>query len=263
MGLVVRVYTPSTLSASRLHSTLVMPKAVKKPASKRSIHSPHSGTNTTGAAKSGTAIRGPRIGKASHLYTDDNPATTLHGTGFKDAATANKTIDLVSKRSLTYQFQTINTMFHRAKHHPRSQDNENMQAAMAVFRVWLDETYPAAKSSQRDFKPVLSRELVENFAPYVRRMDGIDTKWMEKYIETPKGKRLANTLMDDAQPEEADLERYRRDRLGELADKRQLGDGEEAFWIQGEEKNGLSEWHWRCVSLAWSPVGEARLKRFL
>lgn len=29
--------------------------------------------------------------KTSHLYTDDNPETTLHGTGFKDAATAHKT----------------------------------------------------------------------------------------------------------------------------------------------------------------------------
>lgn len=29
--------------------------------------------------------------KDSHLYTDDNPETSLQGTGFKDAATANKT----------------------------------------------------------------------------------------------------------------------------------------------------------------------------
>lgn len=29
--------------------------------------------------------------KQSHLYTDDNPETTLKGTGFKDAETANKT----------------------------------------------------------------------------------------------------------------------------------------------------------------------------
>lgn len=29
--------------------------------------------------------------KQSHLYTDDNPETTLHGTGFKDAATAENT----------------------------------------------------------------------------------------------------------------------------------------------------------------------------
>lgn len=29
--------------------------------------------------------------KDSHLYTDDNPETSLQGTGFKDAATADKT----------------------------------------------------------------------------------------------------------------------------------------------------------------------------
>lgn len=29
--------------------------------------------------------------KDSHLYTDDNPETSLQGTGFKDAATAHKT----------------------------------------------------------------------------------------------------------------------------------------------------------------------------
>ncbi|KAM0710300.1 hypothetical protein Q7P35_002662 [Cladosporium inversicolor] len=40
-------------------------------------------------------------GKKSHLYTDDNPSTTLHGTGFRDAETANNTISLISKRSLT------------------------------------------------------------------------------------------------------------------------------------------------------------------
>lgn len=37
--------------------------------------------------------------------TDDNPETTLKGTGFKDVETANKTIELVSKRSLTCKQQ--------------------------------------------------------------------------------------------------------------------------------------------------------------
>ena len=35
-------------------------------------------------------------GKNSHLYTDDNPSTTLHGTGFRDAETANNTLSLIS-----------------------------------------------------------------------------------------------------------------------------------------------------------------------
>lgn len=38
--------------------------------------------------------------KAGHLYTDDTPETTLHGTGFKDAATANKTSMLFCIASL-------------------------------------------------------------------------------------------------------------------------------------------------------------------
>ena len=56
--------------------------------------------------------------KASHLYTDDNPKTTIHGTGFKDKAAAERTLDLIGQRSLIYQYQTVNTMFNRAKHHP-------------------------------------------------------------------------------------------------------------------------------------------------
>lgn len=260
MYLVSRAYTLPRFLSTRLYSTANMPKAAKKAASKSSPHTPYDDRNTTDKVRPSPKAR---TGKASHLYTDDNPATTLHGTGFKDAATATKTIDLVAKRSLTYQFQTINTMFHRAKHHPRSEGNENMQAAMTVFRVWLEETYPAAKRAQREFKPVLSRELVERFASSVGRVKRIDTKWMEKYIALPKGKRLANTLMDDQQPGEADLERYRLDRLIELTDERQVEDGEEVFWLEGVEGNGLSEWHLRCVSLAWSPLGEARLEKIL
>jgi hypothetical protein len=95
-------------------------------------------------------------GKDSHLYTDDNPATTLHGTGFKDAATANNTLELISKRSLTYQFQTINTLFHRARNHPsvkKAKTSDGAPAgineALEIFKTWLDETYPAAKAALR------------------------------------------------------------------------------------------------------------------
>lgn len=45
-------------------------------------------------SKKGKEAKGPKKEKdpkQSHLYTDDNPETTLKGTGFKDAETANKT----------------------------------------------------------------------------------------------------------------------------------------------------------------------------
>lgn len=195
-----------------------------------------------------------RTGKDSHLYTDDNPATTLHGTGFKDAATARHTIELVQKRSLLYQFQTINTMYNRAKHHPHSSNNKDMQAAMAIFREWLDETYPAAKDAQIDFKPLLRRDVVEKYLPALKN-EGVVTKWAEMYIALPKGKRLANVLMDDEKPDEADMAKVRQDVLEELVSDRGdaglPGKNDDHMWNQHA---GISSWHLKLVAYGWSPV---------
>ena len=37
------------------------------------------------------------MGVPSRLFTDDTPATTVKGLGFKDAKTARKTIELTSQ----------------------------------------------------------------------------------------------------------------------------------------------------------------------
>lgn len=52
-----------------------------------------------------------KSGRDSHLYTDDNPKTTIHGTGFKDEEAARRTLKLIENRSLIYQFQTVNVRF--------------------------------------------------------------------------------------------------------------------------------------------------------
>ena len=72
---------------------------------------------------------------SKNLYTDDNPDYTLKGTGFKDKKTALKTLKLIKKRCLLYQFQVINTMYNRAKYHPHK--NEKMEDAMGIFKEWL------------------------------------------------------------------------------------------------------------------------------
>jgi len=212
--------------------------------------------------KSGTASKPPpstrktKDGKDSHLYTDDNPTTTLKGTGFKDAPTAENTISLVSKRSLLYQFQTINTMYHRANHHPHSGDNADMQAAMKIFRTWLDETYPRLRSEQTEF-PLLKKGVVELYLPRIRELAGklgIDSRWAEMYVELPKGKRLANVLMDETNPAEADLARVRQDVLegivegngGDIPEKDDPG-----LW--SADGKSLSEMHLKCIAYGFSP----------
>ena len=47
----------------------------------------------------------------SFLYTDENPATTIKGTGFKDKKTAERTILLTSQKGVRYkQYWTIRAM---------------------------------------------------------------------------------------------------------------------------------------------------------
>lgn len=201
--------------------------------------------------------------KASHLYTDDNPATTLAGTGFKDAETATNTLSLISRRSLTYQFQTVNTLYHRAKNHPvmkkgPTESNADMRAAIDIFKHWIEEAYPAAKADLRagGFKPLLSKGCVERFA--VRLEDGGGKTFSEVYVQLGRNKRLGNVLMDDSKPGEADWERKRYDALCALVPagkENSSGWSDDELWVDGKP----SKKHLEMIAWAWSPVPERKL----
>eukprot|EP00935_MAST-01C_sp_MAST-1C-sp1_P000457 g457.t1 len=84
-----------------------------------------------------------------HLYSNDHPEVTQSGTGFKDAATARRTLELVKQKPRNRQVWTVNAMYHRAKHHPNQ--TASMREAMAIFQTWLDE-YSKEKESQKSAK---------------------------------------------------------------------------------------------------------------
>ncbi|KAK5106083.1 hypothetical protein LTS08_000199 [Lithohypha guttulata] len=234
---------------------------------------PYSKTTSTNTTLTGSksktqtkASEKSRRGKDSHLYTDDNPSTTLKGTGFKDAATAKHTIELVARRSLLYQFQTINTMYHRAAHHPSSAKNANIQAAMEIFRHWLDSTYVEAKKAQRDF-PLLKKDVVEQYLPLLQdRVDelGIEVEWTEKYVDLPKGKRLANVLMDDTKPDKRDLAVVRQNFLDKLVGDKFDGaipdKKDSKLWIE-DGKREPSDLHLKLIGYGFSPASADQLSR--
>ena len=210
--------------------------------------------------------------KDSHLYTDDNPATTIHGTGFKDKATALKTLDLIKKRSLIYQFQTVNTMYNRAKHHPAMKkaapgaaSTKDMREAMDVFRNWLDVTYPAEKDALRagGFKPLLSKKAVEKYLSQIEKSSTItaDAKHFARvYAELPKGKKLGNVLVDNSKPMEHDWEARRYSALNSLVPKgKEEGEGEWKLSELWNDDRELSASHLELVAWAWSPVKESKL----
>lgn len=214
-------------------------------------------------------------GKDSHLYTDDNPSTTLHGTGFKDADTANNTISLMSKRSLTYQFQTINTLYHRARNHPsikkaKTSDDgpQGIKDALAIFKTWLDETYPAAKAALRvggGFKPLVSKSFVTKILPTLednKSKIGSDAlEFATLYASLPKNRRLGNVLINDEKPGEADWEVKRYEALASLVPENKeeaKGWDKAALW---DGDSGLTPEHMKLVAWAWSPVGDRGLAK--
>ena len=244
-----------------LAANIVMPKesARRSARSKAQRQSPSAhlpASNKTGVKSAPKQHYNTADPKASHLYTDNNPATTLHGTGFKDAATAEKTLELVSARSLTYQFQTVNTMFHRARNHPHSKGNKDIEAAMGVFRTWLDDTYPAAKAQRKDFKPVLKKDTVRKYIERISEDTGVDASFAKMYVDLPKGKRLANVLVDEQHPEQPDWARAREMKLQELAAEKGEKPDDGELW---EEDETPSTWHLSCIAWAWSPVSERKL----
>ena len=77
-------------------------------------------------------------GVPARLFTDENPATTIKGTGFRDHKMAERTILLTSQKGVRYkQFWTIKAMRERAAHHPHQ--SSGMRDAIAVFDKWLEE----------------------------------------------------------------------------------------------------------------------------
>ena len=204
-----------------LSSSIAMPKAPTKQRAKTARVSPTKPKGEYAKAIKDSKDSKTRDPKASHLYTDDNPSTTIHGTGFKDKATALQTLELISKRSLIYQFQTVNTLFNRAKHHPSmkrrrkdaaegSDSTEGIRAAMEVFENWINLTYPAEREKLRaggGFKPLLSKKCVEKYLERISSSKAVskDAKnFAQVYCSLGKGKRLGNVLVDDSKPKEPD-----------------------------------------------------------
>lgn len=97
-----------------------------------------------------------------NLYTDNNPETTLKGTGYKDKKKALETLKLISHRSIIYQKSVVTTMYYRAKNHPNK--TQDMMDAMNIFGKWLkDNKKTTIKYGYLDLKIV---KIYEKLAEY-------------------------------------------------------------------------------------------------
>ena len=87
--------------------------------------------------------KGQHKGSSSHsdLYTDEDPRGTIHGLGFKDAATANKGIAIITKakRTHAHKVQATLVMQQRAKQAIKTtKDPEKKANLRDAYKVWTD-----------------------------------------------------------------------------------------------------------------------------
>jgi len=143
------------------------------------------------------------------LYNDLHPNKSLKNTGFKNAKIAIKTIKLVSKRSLRYQFDVINTMYNRAKYHPhRTQD---MEEAMKIFNKWLNN-YPKLKTYEDGRYKFLSLEQIKKYEKIAKiyKINDIHKKFLEIYKDVDGLKnKLQYIPINEDKPDGKDYWSYR------------------------------------------------------
>jgi hypothetical protein len=97
--------------------------------------------------------------KKGQLFGDDNPETTVHGYGFANKSIASNTIKDLKNRDIDYQFQVVNTMYHRGnqviKRMKDIDKKKNILTALNIYKTWLDD-YKSNKRREKENKPYLS-----------------------------------------------------------------------------------------------------------
>ncbi len=105
--------------------------------------------------------RGDGHGPAQELFTDNDPATTIKGCGFRNAAVATRTIELALQPGARYKtYWTIRAMRERAARHPHL--NDSMRAAIAVFDAWLAQGNATELTTEEAAAERAQREVLAN-----------------------------------------------------------------------------------------------------
>ncbi|KAK8863328.1 hypothetical protein PGQ11_009563 [Apiospora arundinis] len=213
------------------------------------------------------------------------------GGGFKDAATARRTLALVAHRSLLYQQQAVRTYLVRAQAHPHAATSPGMAAAAAVFKDWQTSTLPFLQNQLRcrvgnssgGFRPLVPKDTLKSLRPWIessyrkiptQRSGGwkwnLDTAlpsedmgtmamgFLDFYVDELGARaKLGNAIIADSRggSREQDWERLRYEALNGLVDLgKETVEGwkTEELWMQ----DGVTpaQEHLKVLAWAWSPV---------
>ncbi|XP_069688596.1 uncharacterized protein Ude isoform X2 [Periplaneta americana] len=227
-----------------------MPKVKSE---KRSESEEKNGT-TNGEKKSGWS--------GGQLFGSETTETTFQGAGFKDKEKALETIQLLEGRDITFQFQIINSMYHRAKViHKRTKDPEkvkNLSEAIETFEKWIDDY--KSHSRAKENLTYLPLDVVEAFEPLAERykvtteVAGVDSSFLKIYHAAEgdlKKLRVAKVNPDDEKSITWDV--HRNKHLKPLVDRLKSDDGIALYRTEEKVKGLPTKEHVELVMWGYSP----------
>ena len=183
-------------------------------------------------------------GGNNRLYTDDNPKTTIKGTGYSDKKKALKTLKLISKRSIVYQKSVVITMLYRAKHHRNKTDN--MKEAIKVYERWITKN----KNKKRRYK-YLKLTTIKKYEGLAKKYGILEIPSVKKFYETYKKYKGNKRKMAFIPVDKSDPTGYDFDSMREIFLHTKLKKIKRLYYPNGKYKGLPTKWYLILIMFAY------------
>jgi len=183
-------------------------------------------------------------GGNNRLYTDDNPKTTIKGTGYSDKKKALKTLKLISKRSIVYQKSVVITMLYRAKHHRNKTDN--MKEAIKVYEQWLKKN----KNKKRRYE-YLKLSTIKKYEGLAKEYGILEIPSVKKFYETYKKYKGNKRKMAFIPVDKSDPTGYDFDSMREIFLHTKLKKIKRLYYPNGKYKGLPTKWYLILIMFAY------------
>jgi len=223
--------------------------------------------NTKTYTKKNSLIKKRTKKHPGHLFTDDNPESTVPNTGFANKEIVLKTLKDMEHRDIVYQFQVINTMYHRGlsvvKQTKDEGKKQDITEGLSLYKKWLSDY--KSRDRKKEMMPYLSLDVVnelEALAEYYdisRKARGLDTStksdkgFLQVYREVEGNEKMLRTIpIKSSVPDGITWDKYRNQYLTRRKSMIKIG-GYGMYHTSGELKGLPTKLHVNMIMWGYSP----------
>jgi hypothetical protein len=141
--------------------------------------------------------------KRGQLFSNNNPATTVHGYGFDTPAHVTQTLTDLNNRDIIYQFQVVNTLNERAKavlkRTPDPVKKKNISSSIVLLSKWLSSYRKQDRGTKENYpylpvQVVNKLELLAEYYNISRKARGLEKPTLSDEGFLPVYRRVKNNI---------------------------------------------------------------------